>query len=100
MNSLLQGANNEPHTSRNCAVVKSPKVSSFETLITKQNTFVKIENKSHFHISLSFMSLSKYLVYCLAFSVTDKETWEKEVFTSDLIRHGRECSSLFSTFIH
>lgn len=35
MNSLLQGANNEPHTSMNRAMVKSPKVSSFETLITK-----------------------------------------------------------------
>lgn len=81
-------------------MVKSPKVSSFETLITKQNMFVKIENKLHFHINLSFMSLSKYFVYCPAVKITDKETWEKEVFTSDLIRHGRECSSLFSSFIH
>lgn len=41
MNSLLQGAKNELHTSKNCAMIKSPKMSSFETLITKQNIICK-----------------------------------------------------------
>lgn len=56
ISSLLQGAHNELHLSKNSAVVKSPKVSSLHIFLGKQDMLVKISNKSHFHINLSFMS--------------------------------------------
>lgn len=56
MSLLLQGAHNELHLSKNSAVVKSPKVNSLHIFLSKQDMLIKISNKSHFHINLSFMS--------------------------------------------
>lgn len=76
MNSLFQGAENELHTSKNSAMLKSPKANSFQSFL-------------HIFI-LSFMSLSNIL-FIDNQSVSLTETWEKEVSASDPIRHRKEC---------